>query len=82
MTKVQTYRCDRCGKVFSKDEDSLQSQVTIHDHDIIWDRSVEDNTGDICADCVDSYYKWMEHSEETDKFFELKFKNTEQEDKK
>jgi hypothetical protein len=84
MTKVQTYRCDRCGKIFTKDESETQgknlaSKVMVEDHDLAWDLDVKDNTSDICGDCVSSFYDWRNHTEDVDAFMDSKAKDWEKE---
>lgn len=74
MTKVQSFRCDRCGKVFTRDEGGEQSKIILHDHDIIWDKKPEDNTFDLCDDCVSSFYTWKENQKKVDEFFDSKNK--------
>jgi hypothetical protein len=74
MTKVQTFRCDRCGTDFTKDVDDLQSKVMLEDHDIAWDLKVDENTSDLCADCLQSFYDWRNHNEDVDKFITSKQK--------
>jgi hypothetical protein len=69
MTEVKSYRCNRCGKTFTKDVDEKPSEVSLQDHDIAWDME-KPSTYDFCSDCVSMFYSFIEHDKDFDKFAE------------
>ena len=83
MTKVETYRCDRCQKDFTKDIGSSQfpqSKVILEDHDIAWALKAEENSTDLCEDCVTRFYSWKVHDKDIDAFIDSKQKQWDKED--
>ena len=71
MTEMKTYKCDRCGVTFTKKIDEKPSEVTLEDRDVLNDPR---KAWDLCVDCVNVFYDWLNHDKDFDKFAESKQK--------
>ena len=59
MTKLESYKCERCGKVFSIPAIEAPPRLTIDDFH-------EARKLDLCTDCMASHAYWMKYVKEFD----------------